>query len=121
MSSISKLKDISKNDTFALLLFVLFNVKKIPEFSTLSELITILDYDQFLKLCKYFGGLTIKIPTMDELEILVNSLVLYEAVNINGCDFDASLKDLNCTQDNKKIIKKYYKNICEVLNEYSFK
>ena len=67
-------------DLYSLVLFALFKLRDIPEYSALSELAYILDKDNMLKLCEYFGGLTLKIPTIEELEGILYSLVLYQQV-----------------------------------------
>ena len=114
-----KLNSLKDTDIYSLLLFVLFKVIDIPQYSTLSELVYILDKNNLLKLCEYFGGTTIKIPTIQDLQILVQSLVLYQKVNIQKNDFDKSLKLLGQikNQDIKKIKKSYVK-LCQVLQNY---
>ena len=79
-------------DRWSLILFVLYKLKNIPEYSTISELAYVLDKDNLLKLCEYFGGITIKIPTVDELELLIYSLVLYQYVNIVLIDYDKDIE-----------------------------
>lgn len=119
MRTAEKLNSLKDTDVYSLLLFVLFKVIDIPEYSTLSELVYILDKNNLLKLCQYFGGTTIKIPTIQDLQILMQSLVLYQKVNIENNDFDKSLKLLGQTknQDIKKIKKSYIK-LCQVLQNY---
>ena len=73
-TEIAKLKEM---DVYSLMLFALYKIKDIPEFSTLSEMAYVLDKDNLLKLCEYFGGLTIKIPTVEELQSIIYALVLY--------------------------------------------
>ena len=51
-------------------------IKDLPEYSTLSELAYILDKKSLLKLCEYFGGITMTIPTIEDLENLTKSLLL---------------------------------------------
>ena len=65
----AKLKYI---DVYSLMLFAMFKLRDIPEYASLSEMVYILDKDSLLKLCEYFGGLTIKIPTIEELESIRN-------------------------------------------------
>ena len=68
------LKQLNSSDTYSLILFCLYKIKNNEKYSTLSELAYVLDKDNLLKLCEYFGGLTIKIPTIDEIESLVQAL-----------------------------------------------
>ena len=74
----NEISKLNEKETYSLILFALFKLMNIPEYSTLSELVYILDKETLLKLCGYFGGLTIKIPTIQELESIVYSLILYQ-------------------------------------------
>ena len=84
-TEIARLKEM---DVYSLMLFALYKIKDIPEFSTLSEMAYVLDKDNLLKLCEYFGGLTIKIPTVDELQSIIYALVLYQYVDIDGLSLE---------------------------------
>jgi hypothetical protein len=107
-------------DIWSLMLFTLYKIKDLPEYSSISELAYILDKDNMLKLCEYFGGLTIKIPTIDELEEIVYALVLYQYVNIDGMEYDDAVKMLGEKSSNLRSIKSSYLNVCEVLKNYEF-
>lgn len=102
------------------MLFVLFKIKDVPEYSTLSELAYILDKENLLKLFEYFGGLTIKIPTIDELEGIIYAMVLYQYVNIDGMDYDAAVKLIGHSSDELRKVKSNYNKICEVLEKFDF-
>lgn len=90
----SDLDSLKVNDIYSLILFALYKYKNIPQYSTLSELVYILDKDSLLKLCEYFGGMTIKIPTIEDIEILIYALLVYQKVDIQGEDFSVVLKEL---------------------------
>ena len=107
-------------DIWSLMLFILYKIKDLPEYSPISELAYIWDKDNMLKLCEYFGGLTIKIPTIDELEEIVYALVLYQYVNIDGMEYDEAVKLLGEKSSNLRNIKSGYLKVCEVLNNYEF-
>lgn len=110
-------KDI---DIWSLILFTLYKIKDTPEFSTISELAYVLDKDSMLKLCEYFGGLTIKIPTIEELEDLVYALVIYQHVNIDGMDYNNAVKLIGEKSSNLRNIKFNYMKICDILDKYEF-
>ncbi len=114
-----ELATLKNQDTYSLILFVLFKLRNIPEYSTLSELIYILNKDEFLKLCEYFGGMKIKIPTIEELERLVNVLVLYQYINIDKIDYDDAIKILDCNKKELSKIEKDYNKIVPILERYS--
>lgn len=114
---LAKLKDV---DVYSLILFAMFKLRDVPEYASLSELVYILDKDSLLKLCEYFGGLTLKIPTIDELESIIYSLVLYQFVNIDEMDYDKAVKIIGHKSDKLRQIKKDYAKICEILDKYDF-
>ena len=115
----SEIDTLKNKDIYSLMLFILFKLRDLPEYSTLSELIYILNKDEFLKLCEYFGGLTIKIPTIEELENLVNVLLLYKYINIDNMEQEEAEKLLNCNTKEIKYIKENYKQIVNILTRYS--
>ena len=108
-------------DRWSLVLFVLYKMIGIPEYSTISELAYVLDKDSLLKLCEYFGGITIKIPTIDELELLIHSLVLYQYVNIDNMEYDKAIEIIGKNSIDLRAVKSCYLKICEVLSKYEFK
>lgn len=114
---IAKLNEV---DSYSLILFVLYKLKDIPEYSAISELAYVLDKDNLLRLCEYFGGLTIKIPTIDEFEEIIHSLLLYQYVDIDGKSFDEALKLLGNRATDIRIIKKNYNKIKQILENYTF-
>lgn len=114
---LNKLKDV---DVYSLMLFVLYKTINIPEYSTLSELAYILDKESLLKLCEYFGGMTIKIPTISELENLIYSLVLYQYVNVEHMDYDKAIQLIGHSSSELRQVKSNYQTLCKVLENYSF-
>lgn len=112
--------NLSEVDTYSLILFALYKLKDIPEYSAISELAYVLDKDNLLKLCEYFGGLTIRIPTIEDLEMIIYTLVLYQYIDIEGMSYDKAItligkKVLNSTQ-----IKKSYNKLKQILDKYEF-
>ena len=114
-TELAKLKSI---DIYAFMLFALYKIQGIPEYSTISELAYGLDKENLLKLWEYFGGLTIKIPTTDELESIVYALILYQYVDIDKMPFEQAIKIIGHTSDEKRTVKANYLKIKEILNNY---
>lgn len=111
---------LNEVDTYSLILFVLYKLKDIPEYSAISELAFVLDKTNLLRLCEYFGGLTLRIPTVDELEEIVQSLLLYQYVDIDNMSFDDALKLLGDKSADIRIIRKNYNKIKQLLENYTF-
>ena len=114
------LEKLKSDDIYSLMMFALFKIKDIPEYSAISELCFVLDKPSFLKLCEFFGGLTITIPTITEIENLVYALLLYQYVDIDGLEYDKALKNIESKTSNMKLIKSNYSKLREIMGEYSF-
>lgn len=112
------LKDI---DIYSLSMFALYKLIEIPEYASISELPYILDKDNMLKLCEYFGGRTIRIPTISELESLMNILLLYQYVNIEGIEYQDAIKLIGYESKDLRKVKSIYNKLCKVLSNYDIK
>lgn len=111
---------LSENDIYSMSLFMLYSLTDIPDYQVLSELPYIMDKKALLKFCKYYGGQTIKIPTIEELDTVMKVLLLYQKVNIENKSLDESLTLLGYSTLNKKLLQ-VYKLVSEVLDKYEFK
>lgn len=118
---LNTLNELSKTDVYSLILFALWKIKEIPEYSTLSELSYILDNNSLLRLLDYYGGTTIKIPTKEEFESLIEALTLYQEVNLEGKDFKESFSQLKLDGVTSKQVKDNYSKIEEILTKYNFR
>lgn len=117
MSIKSELNNLKESDLWSLVLFVLCKLKEAPEYSSLSELAFILDKSNFLHLCEYFGGQTITIPTMDELEDLLYGLLLYYYVDVEMVTWEDAITTIGKTKSVPDI-RKIYRKVKEVLTQY---
>jgi len=117
---IKDLEELNKEDLYSLLLFALYKLQDLKEYSTLSELVYILDKDSLFNLLSFYGGLTIRIPTMYELKKMVFALMLYQQVNVEGIELKVALKNIDTEEVTKKDLKDAYYKICEVVSNYEF-
>jgi hypothetical protein len=120
MSIKKELDNLTEADIYSLMLFALYKAGELPEYSSLSQLSYILDKDSLLKLCEYFGGTTIRIPTISELELLLNSLLVYQLVDIENKPLETVLEDFKIKTGTNKEIKQSYYIIKELLSKYNF-
>ena len=116
-NNINRLKE---SDVWSFLLFALFKMREIPEYTSLSELVYILDKDCLLKLCEYFGGQTLVIPTIDELEEMLYGLLLFNLIEVEKFTEEEAIAKLPSNTQEKKQLKQAYVKIKEVLNMYDF-
>lgn len=114
----TELNKLKESDIWSFMLFALFKIRNIPEYSSISELAYVLDKQNLLNLCEYFGGLTIKIPKIEELEVLLYGLLLYQYIHVEKLTYENSIKLIqNDTVDVKSIISSYNK-ISQLLENY---
>lgn len=111
---------LADKDIYTFLLFAIFKLTDDPQYSTLSELFYLFDKQTVFKFLDYYGGMTIKIPTRDELITLVDALVVYETVNKDNMSVEEALKKHKVLAD-RKAITAVYDKLTEVLNDYKFK
>lgn len=90
---------------FAYLLELMPPLHNIPEFAWLPELFSIIGHERFILLCKYAGGETITIPTLDQL---LNSI---EALQ---CFYDVHVKHTKTSAEIPTNLLSMYRKIEEV-------
>jgi hypothetical protein len=115
-----KLDSLQSTDVYSLILFAIFKMKDIPEYSTLSELAYILDKESLFNFLEYYGGTTIKVPTLDEFNQIIRALILYQAVNLEGLDFNKAFKNIEPEFQNNDTREAYFK-IVKILDKYDFR
>ena len=121
MSIKNELKKLKELDIWSLMLFVLYNFQQIPQYSALSELAYILDKKNLLKLCEYFGGQTITIPTIDQLEETIYGMLLYQYIDVENIPENEAIDLLHVDKSIEKAIKTCYKSLKYVLSNYNIK
>ena len=113
-----ELNKLREPDIWGFMLFALFKIKDIPEYAVSSELAYILDKPNFLRLCEYFGGCTLKIPTVEEMELLLYGLLLYQYLEVDKITLEKAGELLQNSDYSLKEIKNSYKDIKEILTNY---
>lgn len=114
------LNSLNKDDIYSIMLFTLYKVKDIPDYLTLSELAYVLDSENLTKFLSYFGGMTLTVPKLKDLRLVLKGLTLYQYVNVEGGDFEDSLKALAGDEFSSEDIKNIYVKIVEVISNYDF-
>lgn len=116
----TELDALRDNDIYSLMLFALYKSSELPEQSALSQLAYILDKENLLKLCEFYGGLTIKIPTIEELETLVYSLLVFQQVDIEHKQLEEVLYSIKLKGLDVDEIETSYSLIKDLLKDYKF-
>ena len=118
MSIKQELQKLKEPDIWGFMLFALYKIKEIPEYSSISEMAYILDKPNFLRLCEYFGGCTIKIPTVQDIELLLYGLLLYQYVEIDKIPINDAFTLMQNSDYSMKEIKNSYNKVKELLTNY---
>lgn len=87
----SKELSITEELDFQYLLQLLPPLENEPEFAWLPELFSIIGARNLITLCKYAGGETIKIPTLDQLSADIDALQWYYNVYINHKNLETEI------------------------------
>ena len=116
----NNLDNLKQTDLYSLVLFSLYKMIEIPEYSSLAELAYVLDRENLLNFCEYFGGQTITVPTTRELEALTYSLLLYQYVNIENKPYDDAVALIGHMPCELRQVKSQYRALCKILDNYKF-
>lgn len=111
---------LGTSDTYSMAMFMLYKLIEDPEYSAISELPYILDKDNLLSLCTYFGGKTIKIPTLSELSSILHIILIYQYVHVNKMGFEDAVKLAGYTNVDLRKVKHIYNKLSKVLENYDF-
>lgn len=121
MSKLNKYDALHLSDVYSLMLFILYKVKEIPEYATLSELCYLLDGSNVHRLFTYFAGKTVTFPSEEDLTILSNAMLLYQYININHDEYVSAINKLpeDLTESQKVKITDLYLRIIDIMKNYN--
>lgn len=100
---------ITEELDFAYLLELMTPLHDVEGFCWLPELFSIVGHESLINLCRYAGGETVQIPTLDELECSIEALQLFYDINIKG------RTELSLPRSKK--IRKLYQRIVDFYEE----
>lgn len=113
----SKIKNLKENDLYSVLLYAIYKCTGDPDYSTLSELIYALNKDGLLNLCSIFGGCIIRVPTLTELKVFANALLIYSRME-EGVTFSEAFKETELDKELISDVSKAYLKIKETIDNY---
>lgn len=122
MSSLPRnLPDLDNEDLYSMAMMLLYASKDNPKYSTLSELIFILDHNNFLNFIKYFEGQTIEIPSLSDISDSLRALLLYQYVEIEHQDFYQALEIVGIPREQSREARKILNNFKKTVEKYNYK
>lgn len=101
---------ITEELDFAYLLELMPALHHEPGFAWLPELFATIGAERLITLCKYAGGETLVIPTLDELSTSVEALQFF---------YDINIKKTKTVDELPLALRDKYYTICGVYNSYA--
>lgn len=121
MSSVTHLlSKFKKQDIYAVLCSYLFEFKELPEYSTLCELAYLVDVDSFSNLIKYFEGQTVKIPTREEFQTAIRTLLLLQYYEVEKRPWKESLKEAGFQSSEGRAAQNRLNKLKEAITKYNY-
>lgn len=111
------LEGLKKEDIFSVSTALLYSLKDTPKYSTVSELFYLLDYDNFLKLIKYFGGIEVRIPSIEEINVLLKTLLLYQYRRVDEMDWTTACNKAGVSPEDSYSWSRRVTELEKVLNK----
>lgn len=108
--NISKLTD---KNAYAILTYLCFQLRNVPEYLVLSELIFLLDLKSLKNLLGYYAGRTLKIPSLEEFNYVVWAVLLFQYTICDEMPMEEAIiklkKEINTKFDENKVQNIYYR------------
>ena len=102
------------------MLSLLYDLRKVKEYATISELCYTLDIDSFMKLIDTFGGQTVTVPTKQELAELIQVVRLFEYFEVEGRPWKESVQRAGLNSSEGKKAANKLSALKETMKKYKF-
>jgi hypothetical protein len=114
---VSKMSEV---DVYSVLCSFLYDLKQVPEYTTLSELCYLLDVESLMNLLKYFEGQTIKIPTKQEFAEIIQVLLLFQYYEIEKRPWKDCVKLVGLDTSSGKMAHNNLERLKATMTKYNF-
>ena len=111
---------LTKPDVYSVLCSFLYDLKEVPEYTTLSELCYLVDIDSFMNLLQYFEGQTIKIPTKEEFTEVAQILLLFQYYEIEKRPWKDCVRLVGLDTSSGKMAHNRLDKLKETMGKYNF-
>lgn len=102
---VSEIQDLS--DLYYVSLIVLSNLKH-TDYSSVAELSILLNRKDFTNLIEYYQGKTIKVPTKEEIKVIMDSISVYYYYVLLGKTWYQTLSKLGISRKDKETSDKLW-------------
>ena len=114
------ISNLRKSDVYSVLCSFLYDLHKVPEYTTLSELCYLLDIDSFMNFIKYFAGKTVKVPTKKEFSDAMQVLLLFQYYEIEKRPWKDCLTMCEIPTSKGKLMHNKLDKLKETMKKYNF-
>ena len=111
---------LNPRDAYAVATALLYALRVQPQYSVISELPYLLDYDSFIKFIKYYGGQTIRVPTLEEMSEVFKLMLLYQYHEVDTLDWKTSLKKSGYRDEDSWSVKAKLQILKKILKDQDF-
>ena len=80
--------NLNKTGVFELSIYLLYMLGKLPEYRTISNLMMLNTQNAFMRICEYFGGQTITIPTIEDVQDALMIIKMYNDIDIGEMPYE---------------------------------
>ena len=114
------IEKLNKEDTYALMMVLLYASKNNPKYSALNELAYLMDEASFKNFIKYYGGQIIRVPTYEEMENSLKTLLLYQFYKVESQDWQTALKLAGFSPSETLSAKRRLIKFIEHIDDYEY-
>ena len=114
---LSKFKEA---DVYALICGYLYEYKEIPEYSIMCELAYLLDSKSFINLIKYFEGKTFTVPTKEEFQTAIRTILLYQYYEVDKKPWKEALIDAGFDSSDGRAAQIQLRKLKDTIEKYNY-
>lgn len=112
---------LDKEDTYSMALLMLYASSDNPRFSTLSELVYLLDSNSFKNFIKYYEGQTIQVPTAKEIQDSLRLLILFQHSKVEKMEWHEALRESGFSQEESISARTKLGMMCDNIRKYHYR
>jgi len=122
MSDVGKeLSILNKDDTYSMMMLLLYANSDNPKMSLLNELIYVLDHDSFIKFITLFEGQTIEIPPIEQMVDSLRLLQLFQLHKVEKIGWHEALVQAGFSVEDSISAKHKLDKFCNQLETKNYR
>lgn len=115
------LEFLRKDDTYFMVLTLLYAISDDPKYSTINELAYVLDHNSFIRFIKYYEGQTIAVPSYNEIKDALRMLLLFKFCKIDGMPWKDALIAAGYSREDSMSARHKLTKFINHVDEYNYR